>query len=216
MPSDPAPRDDDAIAAIEAHIVAHLGTPDIVLHELTSDLVHLDLLRIPPTADRPCLTFVTTGMSDRPMNVPPDEGLPPYAELMISLPADWPCEESDWHDERNYWPLRLLKDAARLTHRYDGWLGRGHTLQFADDPQPFAEGTALCAALIVPSVSVPSAFWQLEVRPDKLVQFYALMPIYAEELAYKIAHGAEALLARFDAADLLDVIDPHRPNVCTA
>lgn len=214
MELDHAPRDEEALTAIEAHIAQYLGTPDIVLHEVQSELIHLDVHRIPPTDARPCITFVTTGMSDLPMKVPPEEEVSPYAELMISLPPDWPCDEEAWRDERHYWPIRLLKNAARFAHWCETWIGYGHSLQFGHETEPFAEDTKLCAALVVPSVSVPSDLWRVEARPGKIVQIFAVMPIYAEELAYKIEQGAEALLARFDAADLLDVVDPQRPNVC--
>ena len=39
-------------------------------------------------------------------------------------------------------------------------------------------------------------FAQLETR-QKNLYFYSVMPIYREEMVYKLDHGADALLAKF-------------------
>ena len=44
----------------------------VVFHEIVSDVVHIDLLHVPPRRERPFHTLVTCGMSVRPMNVPQD------------------------------------------------------------------------------------------------------------------------------------------------
>ena len=66
-----------------------------------------------PTPARPFATFATLGMSDRPMTVPPDavrSGAARYAELVVSLPADWPVPDGgSWADEAAFMPVRALK-----------------------------------------------------------------------------------------------------------
>ena len=82
--------DPETIEAVSAHVERHLGRIGVVFHEIVSDLVHIDLLHVPPTRERPFHTLVTCGMSTRPMNVPEDAEELRYAELMLSLPPDWP------------------------------------------------------------------------------------------------------------------------------
>jgi hypothetical protein len=82
--------------------------PGSVWHELASDLVHIDVHVTPPSPGRPRYTLVTSGMSDRPMSVPP--GIDSrYAELMTALPADWPLTAEAFRDEATYWPVRVSR-----------------------------------------------------------------------------------------------------------
>lgn len=45
------------------------------------------------------------------------------------------------------------------------------------------------------------------------MRFYQVIPLYEEEMDFKVKHGADALLDRFgkEAPDLVDI---HRKNVC--
>jgi Suppressor of fused protein (SUFU) len=211
---EPAFGDARAIGAISRHVGRYVGPVGHVFHEVVSDLVHIDVHLVPPQPGRPFVTLVTSGMSDRPMALPPDCDAPAVAELLLCLPADWPLEPTDFKDEANFWPIRLLKFLARLPHEYDTWLGFGHTVPNGDPPQPYADGTGLCCALIVPPTQFDSRLDQLALSDDKVIQFYAVVPLYREEMAFKLRHGSEELLRRFTAAGVCELLDPHRPNVC--
>ena len=41
-----------------------------------------------------------------------------------------------------------------------------------------------------------------------------MIPLYFEEAQFKLSHDAETLLSRFPR-ELLEVVDPERPNVCS-
>src|SRR5687767_4018341 len=125
--SDPTPEDDPLANAIAEHVAKHVGPIANVFHEIKPTLVHLDVLVVGPTDDRPYTTLVTCGMSERPMRVPienpEDLGLIPelrYAELLLCLPPDWPLTSEAFQNEANYWPVRWLKRLARLPHQQDG------------------------------------------------------------------------------------------------
>jgi hypothetical protein len=207
----PVDGDGDAIAAITEHITTHLGPVDWVFHEIVSDLVHIDIHLVRPTPQRPHWTLVTSGMSDRAMNAPePDDR---YAELFLSLPDDWPLRQEDFTDEANYWPVRWLTALARLPHEYDTWLGWGHTIPNGDPAEPFAPSTSFCCWLVLPPLLAPEAFGELEVRPDKLVHFLALVPLYEDEMSYKLEEGAQELVQRFEARGVTELVDVGRLSV---
>lgn len=224
-PFEPASGDEASIAAIAAHIERYLGPVSGVYHELLSDKVHLDVHVVPPSAEFPFYTLVTSGMSDRPMAVPPgapaDEA-PPYAELCLLLPSTWniPADPADvasaFEDENVYWPIRWLKLLARLPHEYGTWLGFGHTVPNGEDAAPFASNTELGCMLVLTALSLPEEFQTLVVSPEKTVQFYTLYPIYREEMALKMAQGVDALIDRFEVYDTSDVLDLTRPNTALA
>jgi hypothetical protein len=211
---EPAIGDQRTIDAISRHVGRYVGPVAHVFHELVSDLVHVDVHLVPPQPNHDFVTLITTGMSGRRMTLPPDCDAPAYAELLICLPGDWPLEQADFKDEANFWPIRLMKQLARLPHEYDTWLGFGHTVPNGDPPEPFDNSTKLCCALIVPPTLFDERFDQLALSDDKVVQFYAIVPLYREEMVFKLRHGTEELLRRFTAAGICELLDPARPNVC--
>jgi hypothetical protein len=210
----PASGDARAMEAISRHVGRYLGKVQHVFHEIVSDLVHIDIHVVPPQPTRNSITLFTTGMSDRQMTLPPDCDAPAYAELLLCLPTDWPLEQQDLKNEANYWPLRLLKFLARLPHVYETWLGFGHTVPNEDPPEPYDASTELCCALIVPPTLFDERFDTLAISDDKVVQFYAVVPIFREEMEFKLRHGTEELLRRFAATGICELLDPRRPNVC--
>jgi hypothetical protein len=106
----------------------------------------------PPTAGRPFAVLVTSGMSARPMNVPfgvARRRERENAELCMLLPAAWPLAVAAAHgapEESAYWPIRLLRELARLPHEQGTWLGVGHAVPHG---APYAQGLPFTAAVLV-------------------------------------------------------------------
>jgi hypothetical protein len=205
--------DINPIQLMDRHIKAHLGEPAWVFHEIVSDLVHLDVHVVAPTAGRNFYTLLTSGMSARAMKVPEGCENLSYAELMISLPPDWPLRQEDFSDERNYWPIRLLKTLGRMPHEYDTWLGDAHTIPNGDPPEPYADNTRFCGAILAPPLMVPEGFRWLKVSPELEINFFALLPLYQEEMDLKLKRGAEALFDRFDKHRVTELVQINRKNV---
>lgn len=218
---EPASGDGENIDAISNHIEKHIGKITSVFHELVSDKVHIDIHWVKPSPDRPFHTLVTSGMSDKPMNVPNGVTDMEYAELLILLPPSWNISaepyglmEKAFGDENNYWPVRWLKHIARFPHEYDTWIGPNHTIPNGEHADPFSENTNLGCMFIYPSICLPSEFTQLKLN-NKLINFYALYPIYKEEMDYKLNNGADALLDKFEKYRISNIVDVNRVNTCT-
>jgi Suppressor of fused protein (SUFU) len=207
--------DPEGIQRIEAHILQHVGPPESVLHEIVSDLVHIDIQLIPPAQGRDFYTLVTTGMSDLPMQTPAGLEDYRYAELLICLPPDWrvPALYQLDADEQDYWPIRWLKLLARFPHEYDTWLWASHTLPNGDPPQPFASNTRLCGALVDIPMLFGEAFLTLDIRPNKTIHFLSFIPIYREEMELKLKSGYDALIELLNKAGVTELLEPKRKNV---
>ncbi len=199
---------------ITAHIEKHLGPATTVLHELVSDLVHVDIHVVPPTPKRNRYTLVTSGMSDRPMKVPPGLEELRFAELVIGLPADWPMEQTAWEDERYYWPIRLLKMLARFPHEYSTWLCMGHTVPNGDPPTRYAANTEMCCAFVGPPILTPQDFWRMPIDSQTTINFYGVFPLYLREMQFHLKHGMDALCGRFAKHAVTEVLRVGRTNVC--
>ena len=139
------------IRAVARHIDRHIGPVHFVFHEATSRLVHIDIHHVAPTEERPFHTLVTSGMSERRMRVPGEKRNHAFAELFLRLPPEWPLfDEAQLKESRWHWPLRALGDLAHYPHEESTWVGCGHVIQHYEPPEPYAESTRLCAALLIP------------------------------------------------------------------
>lgn len=209
-----ATGDEQNIKAISDHIEQHVGPVEMVFHEMISDLVHIDVHWVKPTNDRPFHTLVTSGMSDLPMVVPDELEEFQFAELLVTLPRDWKIDETSFEDERWYWPVRLLKGLARLPHEYETWLGVGHTIPNDDPPEPYDDSTKLCGTLIAPPITLDEEFHELECADKGLINFYSVLPLYSEEMGFKLSKGLDQLITKLEKHQITEVIEIDRPNTC--
>ena len=193
--SEPEVYTEDEMSAIEQHIKKTFGEFENVFHELVSPDIHVDICVVPPSEVRDYYTLVTMGMGAHRMNVP--EELAEYklerAELAIALPPDWKLDEESMKDERWYWPIGLLKVLARLPIANNTWLGFGHTM---DKQSSFAEDTKLCAAILTDLQDVEKGCEVCILPSGEEVNFYQVIPLYRDELEYKLEHDADALLEK--------------------
>ncbi len=213
---EPATGDEENIEAVTQHIESYVGPVEMVFHELISDLVHIDIHWVKPTAGRPWHTLVTSGMSDHPMTVPDVCSEFQYAELSVKLPANWKVSQKAFKSEKNYWPVRLMKTLARLPHEFETWLGIGHTVPNGDPAEPYADNTTFSCALLLPPDPDTTAegFHCLKRNDGQKIWFYSVVPLYERETNFKLAKGLEKLLQRFSSNGIGDVIDVNRPDIC--
>lgn len=199
---------------ISKHIETHLGPIAKVLHELASDLVHVDIYWIKPSHERPYHTLVTSGMSDMPMTVPEEWAKYQYAELMMHVPKDWPLDQKSWNNPLLFWPIHWLKLLARLPHEFSTFLLEGHTIPNGDPPLPFAPSTKLCCMCLTQPVSTSPEFKILQADDSKTIYFWNVFPLYREEMDYKLEQGMSALLMKLQEKEVPLVLDLARLNVC--
>jgi hypothetical protein len=206
------PRGEACLEQISDHIEAYLGKVEAVFHEIVSDTVHVDVHFVKPSQQFPFVRLVTSGMSDLPMAIPEGSDTARYLELVVTLPGDWRLDQNSFKDEAWYWPVRLIKMLARLPHKYNTWLGRGHTVPHGDPAKPYASNTKLCGAIILPSATVPDGFYKLRIDENKEIVFLSVVPLYEEEMNLKLRLGTDELLNRLDKVGVNDIIDPARRN----
>ena len=221
-PDDEAPEDEETgvpevyteeeMEAVEGHIDQYFGNVENVFHELVSPDIHVDICVVPPSEERDYYTLVTMGMGAHRMNVP--EELAEYklerAELAIALPADWKLDQESMKDEKWYWPIRLLKSLARLPINCDSWLGHGHTVE---NREPFADNTKLCTATLIGPQDTEDGSEVCTLPGGEEVNFYQVIPLYEDELDYKLEHDVDALLNKMRGISF--VVNPTRQNAIT-
>ncbi|KAA5539933.1 suppressor of fused domain protein [Roseiconus nitratireducens] len=205
--------DEQSIRRIDAHIEKYIGEVNSVWHELVSDLVHIDVHWVRPTEERPFHTLVTSGMSDRAMSPPEGAEELAYTELMVCLPSDWKLDENSLEESKNYWPIQWLKYLARFPHEYETWLFDGHTVPNGDPAEPLDPSNDFIGWLLTFPSTVPQEFIELKLSDDKSIYFLAIVPLFQNEMDYKLHKGTAKLLERFDQAGYNEVIDVGRKDV---
>ncbi|WP_337100077.1 suppressor of fused domain protein [Paenibacillus sp. YIM B09110] len=197
------------------HVEKYIGPIEGVFREIVSDLVSIDIIVAAPTSKRNYYTLVTYGMSELPMTVPDGAEEFRYSELMICLPPTWKISDEAFKDERNYWPIRALKTLAKFPHEHNTWLYLGHTLANGNPIKPYSEDSKFQGMLLsLPDVEDKQGFFNLDISNGKVVHFFTLIPIYQEEMDYKLKHGMEALFGKLIKAATDDVVNLNRKNTC--
>jgi hypothetical protein len=203
---------DKELRVIGNHIHLNIGEPAQVLHEIIPFDPHIDIEIVPPSPQRPYYTLITAGMSELPMTVPKGKKESAYAELMLCVPASWKFDEKSLEGQRYSFPIDWLRLMARFPHDGGTFLAPGHTIPNGDPPEPLAPGSKLCCLLIREPVTTPDGFRTLTIK-KKTIRFYALIPLYEDEMRFKVAKGYKALDALLQENGVTELLDVKRPSV---
>ena len=182
-----------------------------VFHEIASPDVHLDVCIVDPTEEEPYYKLVTMGAGAYKMQIPEQwqKYQLDYAEYVICLPKDWNLNSGENND---YWPIKLLKDVARLPIWCDTWLSYGHTTQSDEEGSAYASNTEFNSVVLNFAANKKGDI-RLIMPSGKTINFYEIVPLYPEELQYKIENGADALFELFEKKGIsYKVLDLNRKN----
>ena len=180
---------DETLVLVEAHLLSVLGQDSgrASVSFLGTDRV--DVLRFGPDAEG-LVRYATLGMSRAPMSG--DSALTtdgPRAELLLSVTGT--------HDS----VLRRLAALAASPAVEGVVISPGASLDLGE---PLWDGARFSAVLVAEGGGLV---------PDlEDVAFLPLLPMSANEAAWKRVHGAAALEERWLAQEI-DLRDPHRPEV---
>ena len=212
----PLMYNEDEHGAIENYIIKNFGDIYTVFHEMYSPDIHVDICVLPPQRGHDYCVLITSGMGAYEMNVPDD--LEEYelerAELIMCLPP----EMVDLSDSDS-WFIDIMRIVAHLPLERKSWLAHGHTVGGG-------KGNPLDSSVPFTTVILKSAnefggkrLQKCYLPSGEVVNFYYLLPIFDEELDFKLSNGANALFGLFKASgdDPKDfyVVTPSRRNICT-
>ena len=144
------------------------------------------------------------------------------AELLMYLPASWPMQTlfsagENPVPESVYWPVRALKYLARMPQLCNTWLGAGHSVPNGDPMVPFegAQGFSGMMLYFPDEGNGPKKLLPVPTE-DGQIMLYVAVPVYAEEMNYKLAAGADALEDRLRALPNAEafIVTNGRKNTC--
>ena len=202
------------LSEITEHITKYFGTDFFVLDERKSSIVHVDVHVVRPTPARPYFTLLTSGMSDLDMHMPKGFESLALAELCLCLPSNWPLGMSDfgWRQPGYFWPIAVLMETVRYTHRQKTWLSWGHTLGGIENMLPFNAGVEFTGIMFLNPQTFPEGADSVQTEDDRTIHYLSVVPLLSTEMNFKEDRGWEALEENLLEAGVTEVIDPHRPS----
>lgn len=198
--------------AIEEHLEKHLGPCEGVFHEILSVNVHIDLYWFKATEERPYVTVVSVGCSDKPLTTPEGAEIFQYVELVLCLPADWQMPDSSADtNENEYWPIRAMKEIIHIPHSYGSFLAYGHTIPNGNPAENYP-GTSFNCMLLDQPYHEPEEFSQMTYTDGRILTFLAMYPITEKETEIKLQAGNDRLIELMNQKGILNsVVNVDRP-----
>ena len=199
------------IEAVITHIETNFGKTDKILHDTRQDRLHIDTYIMPPTKERDYGLLITCGMSQHPMNAPPDMPDSQFAEIFIQLPPEWPLPLEELKIDALSWVIENLYDFAHFVHDNNTFFWHG---QVIDLHQPLSKDTKMTGFIIAHPFGVPEEFGTLELESGKKIHFLQLIPAYNDEMDYLEHMGWDALRTKFQEHNISGIVDLNRENIC--
>lgn len=108
----------------------YFGESEGVYHEIIPLDPHIDVFMFPPTDKRPFRTLISSGMSDKAMNVPAKVSQElRYAEILFLI-------KEEIYQQAPKLFANLVRNYAGFPHEFDTFLAHGHTVPSYND-KPF-------------------------------------------------------------------------------
>jgi hypothetical protein len=181
-------------ALLDAHVAERFGKPAKLLREPYPRGVRADIWLIPPAAGRDFHTLMTRGMGAFVMDIPDDliDCELERAELMLCLPSGWKVGRAG---EAWRWPVEWLRILAHMPAESGAWLGWGHVIPAGE---PLGRGAGFTGLLLTDPIGFGEEASFCEMPDGTVVNIYQAIPLYDGEIAYRQAHGTDALLGLFE------------------
>lgn len=186
------------------HYIKYFGAEKepMIFHTIVDapESLHIDVVHLAPTEDRPFQVLATIGASDYAMRPKPHD-LTDRNEYVTFVPADW-----DLGDEKYRWVVGLLQEVARYPHEAKTMITYSHTLDFSGPMEELqSDDFNMCGAgLLFPQVCEDTNVLRCRTGLLETVTILHMMPLTRVEMDAIIARRRHGDLAKgdFDWSDM--------------
>lgn len=164
------------------HYIKHFGADEepMIFHNLVDapGMLHIDVVSLAPTKERPFRVLATIGASDHAMR-PKPASLTDRNEYVTFVPASW-----DLNTPEHHWVLMLLQEVAQFPHGQQTMLTYAHTLDFS---APMADMQSddfnMCGAgLLFPEACASTDVLRCKTGLLETVTILHMMPLTRAEM----------------------------------
>lgn len=190
-------------------VAENFGRPAYILTDPAPEGIQVDIVVIEPTGQKNYYILLTCGMGAVGMPLKRGQPHPEHMELVLCLPRDWQVKNDD---ERWSWPVDWLRQTARMPVLEGRSLALGDTIAKG---RPFSAYTSMCGVFLseqLGEVCIENkTFYNLPA-----LLFYAMRPLYHQELAFVQQQGTEAFYRRMgqQGQQMTPYLQLGRENIC--
>lgn len=177
------------------------GDIDVTTRSVNEYGLDFELLLIPANEKHDCDIYMTFGLGAYPINRDPAKDSA-GAEYMVYFPHNW--DEKRRREMQRY----LISIAVLSVEKH---INVTYGCGFSSD-MPIMEGSQLNSTMLIKPMYIHSEEWQATLFTGRKIQFMQLMPIYKNELEYKLSYGNDALMKKLSAVSC--AADPYRKSTC--
>ena len=169
------------------HYIRHFGADEepMIYHNIVDapGMLHIDVVSLAPTKNRPFRVLATIGASDHAMRPKPDD-LTDRNEYVTFIPADW-----DLGVPEHRWVLALLQDVAQYPFSAQTMITYAHTLDYSGPMADLqADDFNMCGAgLLFPEVCEDTGVLRCRTGLMETVTILHMMPLTRQEMDAIIA-----------------------------
>ena len=205
----------DIIEIFDSHLDKFVDDDEvIVFDDIESKDNHIDVYWIKPNLEyRPYSILLTCGMSRFPMVVPEGYEDKRFIEIAMLFPMDWDFSDIKSKPDSVTWPIHHLRTIGKTPILQNTWIGFGHTIGCGESKSDCYPGTRFNSTIIFPSIKLPESFTEIR-NNDDLIKIHSAIPLYQEELKFKLDNGSNSLIDKFNELDIQEIVDINRINTC--
>lgn len=207
-------KDEDEKSIVKNHIEKHFGEIDNVFTEKITEEYFIEIYHIAPTKNRFYHKLITYGVSSTKVNEDKEFQSAKFVELIVFLPTSWYAGKNNGKDIKIGWPYKMLKEISQkliLKSSYP-WYRLSNTN--LERSLPVADNTKQCGFIPLQPTLVNPNFNNLNIGHDKVINFFNIVPLYEEEINFRITRGIKAFEKKFYGNGETELIDINRKNVC--
>lgn len=168
------------------------------------------LLMLDLELNSPVSVLVTNGLSNYKMPVSEKWKGREYNELYFCLPSYWEWE--DMNNPRTNWVFDKIDFLAKYAIEKETWFGPGHTIPCSKNGEPLSETMRQNYFILTKPLLLENELQTIDVDGKK-VHFLAIIPIFSDELDYKMGKGTHKLIRKFHQKGITEKLDDFRLSV---
>jgi hypothetical protein len=188
---------------LEHTLIERFGENNVKTHPSTSEN-DFPLLEIKIEMRSEIIVLMTNGLSDYAMPVPEKYKDRNHAELYFCLPSYW-----DLTTDNGKWVIEWIQKLAKHCIEKETWYGIGHTFPNGNPASPLSN-TMKQKYLMLNAPYFLEKELSLIQTEDKEIHFLGIIPIFEDEMDYKMGKGTYKLLQKIEGKGVSELLDDYR------
>ena len=155
----------------------------------------------------PVTVVMTCGLSDYKMPVMEKWKGREFNEIFFCLPSYW--ELDDLTNEHFNWVYDWIFRLEQFVREKQTWYGPGHTIPAGNPPAALSPTMKQEYFIFLDPIYLEEELQPIE-REEKTIFFLSIVPIFPDELDYKIGKGTYKLIQKFRHRNFDERLDDYR------